>query len=196
VSLALSFCEVFAAWLLIDLATGIYHLMTDRGWNFASQVAMFREHHDTNTMLGFDWQPMVAGVPVMILGGWYLSSFWLAVGSFAVLAQVPHYYAHVPNPPRLVRWLQKVGLAISPEHHAGHHGGEFDTNFCIFTGWADYLLNPVVKLLPHAAPAENLPSGKTGSLLPGAASSNPARVAAAGTANRQNSAGRSEAGEE
>jgi hypothetical protein len=50
--------------------------------------------------------------------------------------------------------------------------------------------------MTHAAPAENLPSGKTGSPLPGAAVINPARVAAAGTANRQNSAGRDVAGEE
>jgi len=142
--------EVVAAWLLIDLLTGIYHFVTDRGWNFAHQVAMFRDHHDNNRMLGFDWQPMVAGLPVMLAGLWWQSSFWLAMGSFAVLAQIPHYYAHVPNPPRLVCCLQAIGLMITPEHHAGHHSGQFDRNFCIFTGWADVLLNPIVRLFPAA----------------------------------------------
>lgn len=142
--------EVFAAWLLIDLLTGVYHFVTDRGWNFANQVEMFRDHHTNNRMLGFDWQPMVAGLPVMLAGLWFGSSFWLAAGSFAILAQIPHYYAHVPNPPVIAKALQATGLMISPEHHAAHHCGNFDRNFCIFTGWADYLLNPLVKLFPRA----------------------------------------------
>lgn len=144
--------EVFAAWLLIDLLTGVYHFITDRGWNFANQVAMFRDHHDNNRMLGFDYQPMLFGFPVMLAGVFAESSFVIAMGAFAVLAQIPHYYAHVPNPPRVVKLLQRIGLMISPEHHAAHHCGKFDRNFCIFTGWADYLLNPVVRLVPEGEP--------------------------------------------
>lgn len=139
---------IVLAWLMVDALTGLYHLATDRGLNFKFMVDQFREHHDTNTMLGFDWQPMVAGLPVMAVALWLESSFWLAAGSFAVLAQIPHYYAHVSNPPRPICWLQQYGLMITPEHHAGHHCGDFDRNFCIFTGWADCLLNPLVKLLP------------------------------------------------
>lgn len=144
--------QVLAAWLLIDLATGVYHFVTDRGWNFANQVEQFRDHHVHNRMIGFDWQPMVAGVPVMLAGWFAESSFLLAAGAFAVLAQIPHYYAHVPNPPAVARLLQRLGLMISPEHHAGHHGGKFDRNFCIFTGWADLLLNPIVRLFPEGEP--------------------------------------------
>jgi hypothetical protein len=125
--------EVFAAWLLIDLLTGIYHFVTDRGWNFRNQVEQFRDHHVNNRMLGFDWQPMLAGMPVML------------AGCFAE-------YAHVPSPPRVVRFLQAIGLMISAEHHAAHHCGKFDRNFCIFTGWADYLLNPIVRLFPEGEP--------------------------------------------
>jgi hypothetical protein len=147
-----SLIEVFAAWLLIDLLTGLYHFVTDRGWNFKHQVAMFRDHHVHNRMIGFDYQPMFAGLPVMLAGVFMESSFVLAAGSFAVLAQIPHYYAHVQNPPPLARLLQRIGLMISPEHHAGHHGGKFDRNFCIFTGWADYLLNPLVRLFPEGEP--------------------------------------------
>jgi hypothetical protein len=46
-----------------------------------------------------------------------------------------------------------------------------------------------------AAPAIDLPRGEPGSPLPGAALHNPARVAAAGNANRQHSAGRDVAGD-
>lgn len=144
--------EVFAAWLLIDFLTGIYHFVTDRGWNFKSQVAMFRDHHVNNRMIGFDYQPMIAGLPVMLAGLFAESSFVIAMGAFAILAQIPHYYAHVPNPPRLARFLQAIGLMISPEHHSAHHSGKFDRNFCIFTGWADYLLNPLVRLFPEGEP--------------------------------------------
>lgn len=144
--------EVFAAWLLVDLLTGIYHFVTDRGWNFANQVAMFRDHHVNNRMIGFDWQPMLAGFPVMLAGVFAESSFLIALGAFAVLAQIPHYYAHLQNPPAIARLLQRIGLMISPEHHAAHHSGKFDRNFCIFTGWADYLLNPIVRLFPEVEP--------------------------------------------
>lgn len=151
--IAISFAKVVAAWLLMDLMTGLYHFATDRGWNFEHQVSQFREHHDTNSMLGFDWQPMTVGMPVMAIGFACESSFWLAMGAFAVLAQIPHYYAHIPNPPRFIKLLQRAGLMITPEHHAGHHSGAFDCNFCIFTGWADLVLNPIVKMFPASPPA-------------------------------------------
>jgi hypothetical protein len=144
--------QVVAAWLFIDLLTGIYHFVTDRGWNFEDQVAMFRDHHTNNRMLGFDYQPMFAGFPVMCTGWFAESSFLIAAGAFAVLAQIPHYYAHLANPPPAARLLQRMGLMITPEHHAAHHSGKFDRNFCIFTGWADYLLNPIVRLFPESEP--------------------------------------------
>jgi hypothetical protein len=139
--------EVLAAYLIADLLTGIYHFATDRGWNFKGQVEMFQEHHDTNTMIGFDWQPMTAGLPAMVVGLWLESSFLLALGSFGILAQVPHYYAHrrsaSPVVHAAVRFLQRTGLIISPQHHAEHHRGAFDRNFCILSGW----MNPVMNFL-------------------------------------------------
>lgn len=176
--------QVLLAWLLIDMLTGLYHLATDRGWNFKFMVDQFQEHHQTNRMEGFDWQPMVAGVPVMLAATWFESSFWLAAGSFAILAQIPHYYAHVPNPPAAVKLLQRWGLIITPEHHAGHHSGDFDRNFCIFTGWGDLILNPVVKLLPKHEEHPLCPhqldiAGKTNNLPLGAsAAAKPSRAVA------------------
>lgn len=135
--------QVIAAYIVVDLLTGIYHFATDKGFNFASQVAMFQDHHETNTMQGFDWQPMVVGVPALLIGLWFEQSFLLAAGSFGILAQVPHYYAHRKSPP-LVRWMQRVGIIISPQHHAEHHRGDFDRNFCILSGWNNWWLNWII----------------------------------------------------
>ena len=143
--------QVLAAYLFVDLCTGIYHFATDRGWNTRKVVALFQDHHNTNTMEGFDWQPMWAGIPFLLLGLWLESSFLIAGGSFGILAQVPHYYAHrrsrSPAVHRVVRWLQEAGLIISPEHHAGHHNGKFDCNFCILSGWNNWWFNHVARAL-------------------------------------------------
>jgi hypothetical protein len=142
-----AFLQVLAAYLFVDLATGLYHLATDKGCNFAHQVKLFTLHHDTNTMDGFDWQPSVIGVPAMLLGLWLGSSFLIAGGAFGILSQVPHYYAHRRSDSELVhhfvRILQLTRLIISPQHHAAHHT-TFERNFCIVSGWNNYWLNHVV----------------------------------------------------
>lgn len=140
--------EVLLAYLFVDLATGLYHFVTDRGWNFAGQVKLFQNHHETNWMDGYDWQPMVIGLPAMVLGLWLGSSFLTAGGAFGILAQVPHYYAHRRSKSRIVhaivRRLQRARIIIPPEEHAAHHNGTFDRNFCIFSGWNNFWLNWLV----------------------------------------------------
>lgn len=139
--------QVVAAYLLVDLLTGLYHFATDKGWNFPSQVAMFQDHHETNTMAGFDWQPSLLGLPAMGFGLWLGSSFLTAAGAFGILSQVPHYYAHrrseSPRVHGLVRLLQRTGLILDPQHHAEHHR-DFDRNFCILSGWCNPLLNSLI----------------------------------------------------
>lgn len=148
IAFASAAAQVLAAYILMDLLTGLYHFATDRGWNSKRVVALFQDHHHTNTMDGFDLHPMLYGFPVM-LSGWLLaSSFLLALGSFTVLSQVPHYYAHRRSRSRVVhaavRLLQRTGLMISPQHHAAHHDGAFDRNFCIVSGWCNPLVNWMV----------------------------------------------------
>jgi hypothetical protein len=140
--------QVLAAYLLVDLLSGLYHLVTDRGHNLAGQVAVFQDHHHTNTMDGFDWQPSVLGLPAMLAGLWWENSFLIAAGAFGILAQVPHYYAHRRSDHAwvhlAVRLLQRTGLILSPRHHADHHSGDFDRNFCIVSGWNNWWLNLLV----------------------------------------------------
>ncbi len=136
--------QVLAAYILVDALTGLYHLATDKGFNLRSQVELFAIHHRTNSMDGFDWQPMVAAVPAAVVGAWLHSPFLTAVGLIGCVAQVPHYWAHQGGG-RVVKFLQATRLIIHPAHHAGHHGGLFTRNYCILSGWNDWWLNAVVR---------------------------------------------------
>lgn len=145
-SVLLSVLEIILAYAFTDLLGGIYHYATDKGYNLKSQVVLFQEHHESNSMEGPGFYITIGPAILVFLVGWFLGSvFLLAFGVFTLIAQVPHYYAHVANPPRLVRWLQATGIMISPEHHAKHHNGTFDKNFCVFTGWNDCWLNAIIK---------------------------------------------------
>jgi hypothetical protein len=151
-----SLAQVLAAYVLVDFLSGLYHLATDRGWNLPGQVQMFQAHHETNTMSGFDWQPSLVGLPAMLAGIWLASPFLLASGALGILAQVPHYYAHrrssSPAVHAIVRAMQRLGLIITPQHHAAHHRGAFDRNFCIVSGWNNFWLNPLLSWLDRLAP--------------------------------------------
>lgn len=141
--------EIVAAYLLADLASGLYHYVTDRGWNFQQQIDLFAEHHDTNSMDGFDWQTFAAGLPISIAGAWFHSPFFVAAGIFVAATQVTHYYAHRRSTSdwvhALVRCLQRTGLIVHPKSHARHHAAPFDRDFCLLSGWNNWWLN---RLLP------------------------------------------------
>ena len=49
-----------------------------------------------------------------------------------------HKWAHMENPGRLIQFLQRSNLILSPEHHQVHHTDPFDKYYCITVGW----LNP------------------------------------------------------
>lgn len=138
--------QTLAAYFVLDLLTGIYHLATDKGWNVKHQVELFNDHHTTNTMQGYDWQPLLLAVPGFVAGVYWSVPFLIALGVLAVFTQVPHYFAHHPPKSGPIPWLQKAGIIISPEHHDGHHQDNFEQNFCVFTGWGDLVLNPIVRL--------------------------------------------------
>lgn len=138
-----SMLQVFAAYVLTDFLTGVYHFATDRGYNFKWIVELFQDHHRTNTMEGFDYQPMIPSLPGMLLGFYLESPFIAALGAFGMLSQIPHYYAHraAGRAKIVVKFLQRWRIIITPAHHAGHHRGNFNRNFCIFNGWCNPLFN-------------------------------------------------------
>ncbi len=71
-------------------------------------------------------------------------------------SQLTHKYAHYINHAteeekntihgKMLLFLQKNHLLISPEEHRSHHiSKNYDINFCIVNGWANPFLNYIVK---------------------------------------------------
>jgi len=141
--------HILAAYIIADALSGIYHFATDRGLNFRNQVQMFQEHHDTNTMSGFDWQTFAAGMLISVPGAWCHSVFTVALGIFVALTQVTHYYAHVrsrsPILHRIVRALQGW-LIVSPKSHSVHHKPPHIRDFCLLSGWNNSWMNLIIWL--------------------------------------------------
>lgn len=144
----LTLLQIFAAYVLVDALGGIYHCLTDYGFNVNNQVTMFREHHDTNTMQGFDWQTFAAGMPLAVIGAWFHQPFLIALGVFIAITQVTHYYSHRRSSNvlvhRVVRFLQRSRIIVHPATHARHHREPFARNFCLLSGWNNWWLNSVL----------------------------------------------------
>lgn len=146
---------IIAAYILIDALSGLYHLATDKGFNTANQIEMFQQHHITNTMQGFDWQTFAVALPIVGVGAWFHSTFWIACGVFAALTQVTHYYAHKNSRSKLahhiVRVLQITHIIVPRESHQRHHSPPHARDFCLLSGWNNFWLNPIVRMVDRRA---------------------------------------------
>jgi ubiquitin-conjugating enzyme E2 variant len=150
-----------------DLAAGAVHWACDRFFTETTPVlgptliAPFREHHsdplamtrrgflDVNGSNYFGVLPVltyVAWRDALALGdAWALFShtFLLTLASAAILTNQFHKWAHVPEVPAIVRWLQRAHLVLPPEVHARHHYGAHRRAYCVTGGW----LNPMLDCL-------------------------------------------------
>ena len=144
---------ILTAYILVDAMSGLYHFATDKGFNIQSQIKMFQEHHNTNTMQGFDWQTFAVALPIVGVGAWFHSPFWIACGIFAALTQVTHYYAHVNSRSKLVhhivRVLQLTHIIVPRESHQRHHAPPHARDFCLLSGWNNWWMNGLLNLLDH-----------------------------------------------
>lgn len=75
--------------------------------------------------------------------GRFAAGFLWAVGGWGMWTSQFHQWAHTKSPPRVVAWLQRRGLVLSPEHHRRHHKSPFAVNYCITTGWCDRVLTGI-----------------------------------------------------
>lgn len=150
--------------LAADFASGIIHWAADT-WGSESMPIVgrrllhpFRVHHvnpddflqrhflDTNGDVAF------LGIPFLILAlslsaagdEWRAPAVFLAafcgVGLFT--NQI-HQWAHRPEPPPLVDFLQRCGLILGREAHGRHHAPPYAANYCITTGWCNRALAAV-----------------------------------------------------
>jgi plasmanylethanolamine desaturase len=54
-----------------------------------------------------------------------------------------HKWAHDDHPAGWIRVLQRMGLILSPEHHAIHHASPQNKSYCITVGWMNPLLDRI-----------------------------------------------------
>jgi len=149
-------------YLVADFLSGLVHWAGDTigdantpvfGPNF---VTPFRYHHvDPKDITRHDFIEVngnncIVVAPVLALlllvtphsAGWF---FWscavVAFTSWFVFCTNQfHKWAHAARCPRVVGWLQRMRLILSPEHHAIHHAAPHDKYYCITVGW----MNPVL----------------------------------------------------
>jgi ubiquitin-conjugating enzyme E2 variant len=149
---------IVAAALAADFVSGLVHWTADTWFSETMPVLgrrflrPFRVHHinpddflrrdfvDCNGDVAMLNTPIFVAalvMPVSSEGGAALS---LALAIFAATSlptnQV-HQWAHMPEPPAAVRWLQCRGIILSREDHARHHREPYVANYCIATGWCN-----------------------------------------------------------
>ena len=132
--------------LAADLLTGFIHWGCDT-WGTPelplvgrTLIRTFREHHvDPQSITRHDWAEIngeaCLGATVVLTGllmafpisattfllGWWLTCFIVA----AMFTNQLHKWAHMPDPPRFARWLQRCHLILTPKDHRHHHTRPF-----------------------------------------------------------------------
>lgn len=153
------------AYVSADLVSGLVHWAADtygtRQTPFFGPkfIAPFREHHvDPLAITRHDFVEangdncmcaLVAMMPAYLLLPMRGEPWALAAGTYVLLlslavllTSLAHGWAHAGgDAPRLVKWCQKIGLLLSPEHHATHHQRPHKTHYCITNGWLNPLLD-------------------------------------------------------
>jgi hypothetical protein len=82
--------------------------------------------------------------PSLVADAWLLG-YSLAV----VLTNQIHRWAHAPQVPSPVRWMQDNGILLNPAGHARHHATKDGCAFCITTGWLNPVFDRVVRAMHH-----------------------------------------------
>jgi ubiquitin-conjugating enzyme E2 variant len=146
------------SWVAADLASGIVHWMADT-WGDERMPVLgpalikpFREHHvdplgitrhdfvETNGNTALVSLPVVGLAALMPSegDGWGLCFASQGMfGGWVLMTNQIHKWAHQPCPPGAVAALQRLGLVLSPAHHARHHAAPHASHYCITTGWLD-----------------------------------------------------------
>ncbi len=155
--------KIFAAWMLADFISGLFHWWEDRAlpdnsrFKFIEGVRIDNDlhHHSPRAFLGFSyWENINTTAPFtlaltaifLVVGQWFLATVML----FLTFGNLVHRFAHEAKAqrPALVRGLQRIGIWQSPSHHAGHHFRrgrlvsrvDSKIHYCVMTNY----LNPIL----------------------------------------------------
>jgi hypothetical protein len=156
------------AWATSDLLSGLVHWAFDTYGSVqtplvgAAFIRPFREHHfdplaitrhdfvETNGSNCLACSPLLIAASVMPLeaAAWIAAQSFMLFTALGVLATNQcHKWAHADEAarPAPVRWAQRAGLLLSPEHHKLHHTAPFDSHFCTSNGWLNTPLNRILR---------------------------------------------------
>lgn len=137
--------------LLGDLFAGIFHWWEDRygnpDWPIIGKFVVENNigHHKAPWTIGNEtyWTncgpSTLALLPFMIVA-WYFGLYLLLVALIvASQANQVHAWSHKKANP-FIRFFQKLGILLSPRHHAVHHKRPYTQRYCVVTNH----LNPVL----------------------------------------------------
>lgn len=150
--------------LSADLVSGLVHWTADT-WGSETMPVLgrrflhpFRVHHvnpddflrrrflDTNGDVAMIVIPILLTthlVSLASLWGQAFSVFIVAFSAAGLPTNQVHQWAHMRDPPRIVRWLQNRGIILSREAHRRHHEAPYAINYCIATGWCNSCLTRI-----------------------------------------------------
>jgi len=153
---------VVAGVLAADFASGIVHWTADT-WGRESLPVLgvrflrpFRIHHvNPDDLCERDFIDCNGDVALLVcpllLGSWLVplesellgatSVFTAVFGAATLPTNQVHQWAHLPQPPRFVAWLQRRGVLLSTAAHQRHHTAPFTASYCITTGWCNRALD-------------------------------------------------------
>lgn len=159
--------------LTADLFSGLVHWTFDT-WGSTdlpvlgnSVLRGFREHHvDPQSITRHDLIQVTGGTNILgcalLLGALSArpsaQSFLFFLALCVAFTNISHMWAHRDANPRLVRALQRSGLALSPALHERHHRAPYLSHYCITFGW----LNSPLDRLNFWRRAERFLEGLTG----------------------------------
>jgi hypothetical protein len=148
-------------WIAADFGSGLVHWAADT-WGSETMpilgrrfVRPFRVHHqnpedllqrdfiDTNGDVAMVETPLLALaflIPLNTDPGQAAAFFLVALCAVGLPTNQVHQWAHMSDPPRIVRRLQQWGLVLGRPAHARHHAAPYTVNYCIATGWCNRAL--------------------------------------------------------
>jgi Lipid desaturase domain len=177
----LALSALMLGFVAADFLSGFVHWMADTWgtpeWPLIGKALIrpFREHHvdekeitrhdfvETNGNNCFISLPVATGAALLPEGTAWL---FLAAMTFSLCLAIFgtnqfHKWAHMDEPPRYARMLQRASLILPPEHHAVHHTAPYAKYYCITVGW----LNEALFRLRFFQTLEKIISSLTG-LIP------------------------------
>jgi len=155
---------VLIGWFAADFASGLVHWGIDTWFDEASlgrAVAITREHHThpqhaldygflEHSSLGSAPSVVVIGLAALLTAlfpvspaTWCLMAVWLITATGLFFGMTFHNLAHKPSPSAVVRAARAAHLLIRPETHWVHHRGEHTMRYCVISGWANHVCDPL-----------------------------------------------------